>query len=89
MSKNRKLWDTYRFPGFRPEPSVTGIFGDPKARIIRLVRRGKKRYAEPAGRLIRLFTIEKSGGFGICLAVIPASCWMWRFAECFAAGARK
>jgi transposase len=28
----RRLWDAYWFPGFRPEPTVCGIFGDPKAR---------------------------------------------------------
>src|SRR5260370_41021798 len=44
----RRLWDAYRFPGFRPHPTVTGIFGDPYARIIRLVRRSKKRPVEPA-----------------------------------------
>jgi len=43
----RRLWDTYRFPGFRPEPTVVGIFGDPMARIIRLRRRAKKRAAAP------------------------------------------
>src|SRR6058998_2535575 len=34
----RRLWDAYRFPGFRPSPTVTGIFGDPHARIITLTR---------------------------------------------------
>src|SRR5439155_18268128 len=38
----RRLWDAYRFPGFRPAPTVIGIFGDPKARVLPLVRRSKK-----------------------------------------------
>jgi transposase len=38
----RRLWDAYTFPGFRPRSTVRGIFGDPKARIITLVRRSKK-----------------------------------------------
>src|SRR5271156_720042 len=38
----RRLWDTYWFPGFRPEPTVRGIFGDPKAVVIGLKRRSKK-----------------------------------------------
>ncbi len=42
MRKPRRLDDTFRFPGFRPEATVRGIFGDPKARIVRLLRRGKK-----------------------------------------------
>src|SRR5712692_4802103 len=45
MRKLRRLWDTYRFPGFRPSPTVHGIFGDPTARVIRLHRRGKKQAA--------------------------------------------
>ncbi len=43
----RRLWDTYRFPGFRPSTTVVGIFGDPHARVLTLTRRSKKR---PAGR---------------------------------------
>src|SRR5271155_4347747 len=37
----RRLWDAYCFPGFRPEPTVRGVFGDPKVRVIRLNRRSK------------------------------------------------
>ena len=39
MSKRRSLLDTYRFPGFCPRATIKGIFGDPKARVIRLDRR--------------------------------------------------
>src|SRR5438874_6671724 len=39
--QQRRLWDTYSFCGFRPEPTVRGIFGDPKARVIKLNRRSK------------------------------------------------
>ena len=39
--RKRRLWDAYSFPGFRPEGTVRGIFGDVKARIIRLRRRSK------------------------------------------------
>src|SRR3954454_8033725 len=41
MRKPRRLDDAFRFPGFRPEATVRGLFGDPKARILRLPRRGK------------------------------------------------
>jgi hypothetical protein len=47
--RRRRLWDAYRFPGFRPEQTVRGIFGDPKARVITLKRRSKKRLAGVAG----------------------------------------
>jgi transposase len=40
-NRHRRLWDTYSFAGFRPQPTVRGIFGDPKARIIALKRRSK------------------------------------------------
>ena len=43
--RKRRLWDAYAFPGFGPETTVRGIFGDPKARIVRLKRRSKKRAA--------------------------------------------
>jgi|HubBroStandDraft_2_1064218.scaffolds.fasta_scaffold562996_1 transposase len=47
-TRQRRLWDAYRFPGFRPEPSVRGFFGDPQARILTLRRRSKKRSADSA-----------------------------------------
>jgi hypothetical protein len=89
MAKIRKLWDTYRFPGFRPAPTVTGIFGDPKARVIRLTRRGKKQFVEPAGRFIGPFTTGKHGGFETCLVGIPAFTWRWKFAGWIAGRAGK
>jgi hypothetical protein len=46
--RSRRLWDTYVFPGFRPEQTVRGIFGDPEARVITLKRRSKKRLVDVA-----------------------------------------
>ena len=37
--RKRRLWDAYAFRDFRPQPTVRGLFGDPKARIIRLTQR--------------------------------------------------
>ena len=48
MQKNKQLWDLYRFPGFSLEHTLSGIFGDPRARVIGLIRRGKKLSAAPA-----------------------------------------
>ncbi len=42
----RRLWDAYRFPGVRPSPIVTGIFGDPHARILTLTRRSNTDYTD-------------------------------------------
>ncbi|OOP55141.1 MAG: hypothetical protein AYP45_16460 [Candidatus Brocadia carolinensis] len=41
MRKKKRLLDEYRFPGFRPKAEIKGIFGDSKARVIRLVRTQK------------------------------------------------
>ncbi len=43
--QRRRLWEAYAFPGFRPQSTVRGVFGDPKARVIVVVRRSKKRSA--------------------------------------------
>jgi len=44
MRKYKRLWDVYRFPGFNPGSIVKGLFGDPQALVIKLRRRGKKRF---------------------------------------------
>src|ERR1019366_7680005 len=76
--RQRRLWDTYIFPGFRPQPTVRGVFGDPKARIITLARRAKKRFAGAAGEFIRVGTTGVYGGFAICRAATRASSWRLR-----------
>jgi hypothetical protein len=48
MGRARRLVDVYRFPAFRPRAAVCGVFGDPKARVVRLERRGKKPCVESA-----------------------------------------
>lgn len=65
MRKTKHLRDVYRFTNFRPEFSVTGVFGDPMALIIRLHRRSKKHFVEFAGQVIAHFTTEKGATFGI------------------------
>ena len=82
MRKKRKLDDAYRFPGYRPFPIVEGQFGDPKARIIRLQRQGKKHTAALVGDLIGHSMIAGRAGFGTSHVGIPASIWRWRFGVC-------
>src|SRR5258705_3525091 len=62
--RRRRLWDTYWFPGFRPQPTVHGIFGDPKARVITLNRRSKKR---AAGAAVMSRWAGTTGKFGGCV----------------------
>jgi hypothetical protein len=76
MCKTRRLLDEYRFPGFRPKAAMQGIFGKPEFRVIPLSRHQKKRSAVLAARPISLFTIRKSGGFGIC--PVARSRLFWR-----------
>ena len=85
MRKTKRLLDAYRFPGFTPEPGVSGIFGDPKSLVIKLRRRGKKRFAEPVDGHIGRFTTARCDGFGICRVATVASGWMWR-SDAFCAG---
>jgi hypothetical protein len=89
MARYRKLLDTYRFPGFRPAQGVTGIFGDPKARVIRLIRRGKKLLAECAAVLILPFTTRRFEESGTCLAGILGFTWRLRSEGFTATGARR
>src|SRR4030042_5375489 len=53
MHKRRTLSDSYCFPGCKPKRIVHGIFGDSHARVISLLRRGKKRFVASAVRLGR------------------------------------
>ena len=48
--RRRRLWDAYAFPGFRPQPTVRGVFGDPKARVITLDTALKKTTCGCCGR---------------------------------------
>jgi hypothetical protein len=58
--RKRRLQDAYALPGFRPVATVRGLFGDFKARIIKLNRRSKKRCAVLAVLSIRAGTIARS-----------------------------
>ena len=33
-TRQRRLWEAYAFPGFRPHSAVSGVFGDPKSRVL-------------------------------------------------------
>src|SRR5262249_24220173 len=74
----RRLWDAYCFPGFQPEQTVCGVFGDPKARVIRLNRRSKKRHAVVAVASRWAGTIASCGVCAICHAATRGFSWNWR-----------
>jgi hypothetical protein len=60
MRKKRQLTDAYHFPPFTPQQTVSGIFGNPKARVIRFTRRQKKQPADVAVRYTEPSTIASS-----------------------------
>ena len=60
----QRLWDTYAFGGFRVQPTVRGIFGNLKARIVSLVRRSKKRHTAAAQGCSVVGTTEEFVRFG-------------------------
>jgi len=74
-SRQRRLLDAYRFPGFCPQAVVKGVFGDPKARVVTLVRRGKKLSAAAAAGSSRAGTTAKSDGYATFPAATNAFGW--------------
>jgi len=85
----RRLWDTYRVPGFRPLPTIIGVFGDPKARVIALVRRSKKRVAARAAEYSADGTTARRSGSATSPTGTLAFTWMWRSAVSSVDGAAR
>jgi hypothetical protein len=85
--RKKTLSDSYHFPGFTPQRTVIGIFGDSNARVIRLTRRGKKQFVASAARFTGPFTIIRSSEFVIFPLAMPASIWSYRYDESSAGGA--
>ena len=77
--RTRRLWDAYAFPMFRPQPTVRGVFGDLKARVITLERRFKKRSAAAVVERILAGTTGARVRFAICPAAIRVSISSSRF----------
>ena len=87
--RKRTLSDSYRFPSFKPKQAVSGIFGDPHARVVGLIRQGKKLSVLSAGHRIDHFTIERSSESATFPAAIPAYTWKWRYGASSVRGAGK
>jgi hypothetical protein len=85
----RHLSDTYRFTGFRALEQIKGVFGDPRARVVTLLRRSKKRRAVRVGDCTSVGTTESSEEFAICRAVTAACTWNSRFGACCVEAAAK
>lgn len=68
MRKLRSLKDEYRFPNFVPVLPIKGIFGDPRAVVITLFRRRKKRAAVSVEPVVEPITTSAPGVFVTCRA---------------------
>ena len=79
----KRLWDTYGFEGFRPLPMVRGVFGDPKGRVVSLVRRSKKRFVAAAANGNVVGTTVECARSEICHVAIPGCTWSSRCAGFF------
>ena len=75
MKKNKRLTDSYKFPGFHPYEKVKGKFGDQKSLIITMKRVQKKQYAQSVPRLQRVFMTEKPNWFVTYPAEINGFTW--------------
>jgi hypothetical protein len=74
----KRLLDAYRFPGFRPLDDLKGVFGDPLARVVTLVRRSKKHDAAPAVTMSPAGTTGAPVGSATCRAGRIGSSWSSR-----------
>jgi len=88
-AKRRRLRDAYRFPGFRPVERVRGVFGDPHARIVTLIRRSKKRRAAHADEFIPGGTIASFAARAIFRPAACASSWSSRCGAFVVTGAGR
>jgi hypothetical protein len=80
MGKQRQLQDGYRFAGVRPLATVRGVFGDPRARIVVLVRRRKKRHVASVGSGTAASTTGDAAWCETCRVAISASTWTRKYA---------
>jgi hypothetical protein len=82
MKTKKSFSEIYSFPGFRARAKFKqGILGDPKARVVELVRRQKKRFVQPVVNLPEVTTINVSTGSEISPAGICGFIWNLSTAE--------
>ena len=89
MKNIKRLTDSYHFPQFKPHQSISGVFGDPKARVITFSRRGKKLFAVYAAKHIGRFMTARSDWFATCPTATTAFIWNWKSGVFSAGGAAR
>lgn len=73
MAQFTSLRDFYAFPGFTPNATIQGVFGDPFAAVVTLRRRPKKLSAANAAFPIAPSTTRPSAGSATSIAAAVAS----------------
>jgi hypothetical protein len=81
VERTEQLRDQYRHPGFYPSRAVGIATWDDGARIIRLTRRSKKRFAVAVRRSTEDGMTAECGESEISRAVTLASSSNWKSAE--------
>jgi hypothetical protein len=75
MKQTQTLSELFSFPGFRARSRLWGIFGDPHARLVVLVRRKKLPCAPAAGLGTGPSTTARRAECGIRMPRGGASTW--------------
>ena len=75
MKDTQTLSALFSVPGFRACSRLHGIFGDPHARLVTLVRRKKQPSAPAVGRGIAPSTTARRAGCGIPMRRAGVSTW--------------
>ena len=88
MTNFSRLRDLYAFPGFVPDATIRGVFGDPYAVVIALRRHRKKRAAASAVLASAPSMINLHEGYAISIAEAGVSIWMSRSDASSAASAK-
>ena len=67
MKEASTLQELFSFPGFKAKRQLQGVFGNPKARIVELMRQKKERYAQDVERIIAANTILRFDKYEISM----------------------
>ena len=75
MKHTQTLSAVFSFPGFRARSRLQGIFGDPHARLVTLVRRKKRRCVPAVEPATEPSTTAPCAGCGIPMWQAGVSTW--------------
>ncbi|WHZ29169.1 MAG: hypothetical protein OJF51_003970 [Nitrospira sp.] len=75
MKRVQTLSALFSFPGFRARSQLQGIFGDPHARLVTLVRRKKPPFARAVGHGTAPAMTAQPAGCGIPMRRAGVSTW--------------